>query len=304
MECRRNRLPSTSDQPMNNMKHYPIRQSITDRSSISVDLYLKDISKYPLLTETEESETISKMINGDEDAKTKLINSNLRFVISIAKQYQNKGIDLSDLISCGNIGLMKAVSHFNNTYNCKFISYAVWWIRDSILKEILDHGKIIRIPTEKITKFNRINKAITQYEQDHGVSPSLKELSEILNCTEDDLKNIISQCTISVIPDSIVNSEGDIESIFETLYIEEGNTDENLKKQSVSTSILDFLRTNLNGTEYYVLIKFFGLDGQEMSLDNISEACGITKERVRQIKDHAIIKLRKCNGVEKLANFL
>lgn len=286
------------------MKHYPIRQSITDRSSISVDLYLKDIAKYPLLTDEEEIEIISKVRNGDEEARIKLINSNLRFVISIAKQYQNKGIDFPDLISSGNIGLMKAVSHFDNTYNCKFISYAVWWIRDSILKEILDHGKIIRIPSEKITKFNRLNKVITQYEQDHGYSPSLKDLSEILNCTENDIKTIISQCTISIIPDSIVNSEGDVESIFETLYIDEGNTDENLKKQSVSTSIIDFLKNNLNGTEYYVLTKFFGLDGSEASLDNISEACGITKERVRQIKDHAIIKLRKCNGVEKLANFL
>lgn len=286
------------------MKHYPIRQSITDRSLISVDLYLKDIAKYPLLTDEEETEIISKVRNGDEKAREKLINSNLRFVISIAKQYQNKGVDFPDLISAGNIGLIKAISHFDNTYDCKFISYAVWWIRDSILKEILDHGQIIKIPSEKITKFNKLNKVITQYEQDNGYSPSLKDLSEILNCTENDIKTIISQCTISIIPDSVINSEGDVESIFETLYIDEGNTDENLKKQSVSTSIINFLKNNLNGTEYYVLTKFFGLDGSEMSLDDISEACGITKERIRQIKDHAIIKLRKCDGVEKLANFL
>lgn len=286
------------------MKHYPIRQSITDRSSISVNLYLKDISKYPLLTDEEESELISKIKNGDKKAKEKLITSNLRFIISIAKQYQNKGIELADLISAGNIGLMRAVSHFDDSYNCKFISYAVWWIRDSILKEILDYGKIIRIPSEKITKFNKLNKVITQYEQDNGISPSFRDLEEILGWSEEDLKNIISQCTISIIPDSIVNSEGEQESIFETLCIEDGNTDENLKKQSESTTIYDFLKLNLNDTEYYVLTNFFGINGKEMSLDDISISCNITKERVRQIKDKAIIKLRKCPGVEKLANFL
>lgn len=286
------------------MKHYPIRQSITDRSSISVNLYLKDISKYPLLTDKEESELISKIKNGDEKAKEKLITSNLRFIISIAKQYQNKGVEFADLISAGNIGLMRAISHFDNSYDCKFISYAVWWIRDSILKEILDYGKIIRIPSEKITKFNKLNKVIAQYEQEHGVAPSFTDLGEILGCSEEDLKNIISQCTVSIIPDSIVNSDGEEESVFETLYIEDGNTDENLKKQSESTTIIDFLKQNLNDTEYYVITNFFGIEGKEMSLDDISTSCNITKERVRQIKDKAIIKLRKCPGVENLANFL
>lgn len=286
------------------MKHYPIRQSITDRSSIAVNLYLKDIAKYPLLTDAEELELISKIKDGDDKAKEKLITSNLRFIISIAKQYQNKGIELADLISAGNIGLMRAVSHFNDSYNCKFISYAVWWIRDSILKEILDYGKIIRIPSEKVTKFNKLNKVITQYEQDHGISPSFMELEEILECSEEDLKNIISQCTISIIPDSIVNSDGEEESVFETLCVEDGSTDENLRKQSESVTITDFLKQNLNDTEYYVLANFFGIEGKEMSLDDISTSCNITKERVRQIKDKAIIKLRKCPGVEKLLNFL
>lgn len=286
------------------MKHYPIRQSITDRSSISVNLYLKDISKYPLLTDEEEAELISKIKNGDEKAKEKLITSNLRFIISIAKQYQNKGVEFADLISAGNIGLMRAISHFDNSYDCKFISYAVWWIRDSILKEILDYGKIIRIPSEKITKFNKLNKVIAQYEQEHGVAPSFADLGEILECSEEDLKNIISQCTVSIIPDFIVNSDGEEESVFETLYIEDGNTDENLKKQSESTTIIDFLKQNLNDTEYYVITNFFGIEGKEMSLDDISTSCNITKERVRQIKDKAIIKLRKCPGVENLANFL
>lgn len=286
------------------MKHYPIRQSITDRSSISVNLYLKDISKYPLLTDEEESELISKIKNGDEKAKEKLITSNLRFIISIAKQYQNKGIEFADLISAGNIGLMRAISHFDNSYNCKFISYAVWWIRDSILKEILDYGKIIRIPAEKVTKFNKLNKVIAQYEQDYGISPSFKELEELLNCSEEDLKNVISQCSVFIVPDSIVNSDGEEESIFETLYVEDGNTDENLKKQSESKIIIDFLKQNLNDTEYYVISNFFGIEGKEMNIDDISTSCNITKERVRQIKDKAIIKLRKCQGVEKLANFL
>lgn len=286
------------------MKHYPIRQSITDRSSISVNLYLKDISKYPLLTDEEEKEILSEIKKGNNKAKEKLINSNLRFVVSIAKQYQNKGIDLPDLISAGNIGLMQAISHFDDTYNCKFISYAVWWIRDSILKEILDYGKIIKIPSEKITKFNKINKTISQYEQEYGQSPSIRELANILDCSEEEINNIIFQCTISIIPDSVVNSDGDTESVFETLYVEDGNADINLKKQSISTSIIDFLKQNLNDTEYYVITKFYGLDGPEINLDEISENCNITKERVRQIKDKAIIKIRKSPDVEKLTNFL
>lgn len=286
------------------MKHYPIRQSITDRSSISVNLYLKDISKYPLLTDEEEKEILSEIKKENNKAKEKLINSNLRFVVSIAKQYQNKGIDLPDLISAGNIGLMQAISHFDDTYNCKFISYAVWWIRDSILKEILDYGKLIKIPSEKVTKFNKINKIISQYEQENGQTPSIRELANLMDCSEEEINNIIFQCTISIIPDSVVNSDGDTESIFETLYVEDGNADINLKKQSISTSIIDFLKQNLNDTEYYVITKFYGLDGPEINLDEISKNCNITKERVRQIKDKAIIKIRKSPDVGKLTNFL
>lgn len=286
------------------MKHYQIRQSITDRSSISVDLYLKDISKYPLLTESEENELIKQILDGDEKAKEKLIQSNLRFVVSIAKQYQGKGIDLADLIACGNIGLMRAASHFNPEYNCRFVSYAVWWIRDCILKEILDHGKSIRIPAEKITKINKISREISKFEQINGRIPSLSEISSIMNMSEDDIKDLVSQCTITIVPDSVINPDGEVESLFETLYLEEGNTDKITKQQSALISIIDFLKQNLNDTEYEVITKYFGLDGPEISLDVIGEQNNITKERVRQIKDKAIIKLRKCDNINLLTHFL
>lgn len=286
------------------MKHYQIRQSITDRSSISVDLYLKDIAKYPLLTDDEEKVVVERIKLGDDEAADLLIKSNLRFVVSIAKQYQGKGIELADLISCGNIGLLKAATRFHDSYGCKFLSYAVWWIRDQILKEIQINGKVIRVPSGKVVLLNRINKFINDFEQENQRPPSIKELSDSLDISEEEISDTFKYGNIMSVSDTVTNSDGETESIFETLYTEEGNTDSEIKREDANSSIIDILKSNLSKIEYDVVSKIFGLEGNELALDVIGEQHGITKERVRQIKDKAIIKLRKCPEVYQLNKYL
>lgn len=286
------------------MKHYQIRQSITDRSSISVDLYLKDIAKYPLLTDDEEKVVVERIKLGDDEAADLLIKSNLRFVVSIAKQYQGKGIELADLISCGNIGLLKAATRFHDSYGCKFLSYAVWWIRDQILKEIQINGKVIRVPSGKVVLLNRINKFINDFEQENQRPPSIKELSDSLDISEEEISDTFKYGNIMSVSDTVTNSDGETESIFETLYTEEGNTDSEIKREDANSSIIDILKSNLSKIEYDVVSKIFGLEGSELALDVIGEQHGITKERVRQIKDKAIIKLRKCPEVYQLNKYL
>lgn len=286
------------------MIHYKIRKSITDKTSQSVNLYLKEISKYPILKQGEDIELIKKIQQGDKKAKDRLIEGCVKFVISIAKQYQGKGIDFADLIACGNIGLLKAIDSFDPDRGIKFISYAVWWIRDAILQEILNHSKPIRIPVAKSNKINKINKLISNFEQKNARAPTSEELAELMNIDEEYVKDVISQCTVITIPDSIINPDGEMESLFETLYVEDGNTDKLIKQQSASSHIIDFLKANLNDIEYDVITKYFGLTGPETSMKVIGEQNNITVERVRQIKDKAIIKLRKSDGVSLLSNYL
>jgi len=275
------------------MKHYKIRQAITDRSSESVDLYLKDIKKYPLLTDDEEKELFKDIKN--ERNREKLIQSNLRFVVSIAKQYQGKGIDFADLIAVGNTGLLQALDKYNPEVGCKFISYAVWWIRQAILEEIMLHGKTVRVPINKVALNIKIMKAATEFEQKYGIPPTDDELSELLNLPLE----TIEQCNknnVVIINDSIVSPEGDEESFLEMLPSEE-------KMESDNDDIKLIIRTalnQLNPMEQIVLKNYFGFDTEPKELKTIAEQNDITVERVRQIKDKAIIKLRKSEYIEPL----
>lgn len=282
------------------MKHYQIRQSITDRSSLSVNLYLKDIAKYPLLTEEEEKLLIQQF--PDPKAKELLIKSNLRFVVSIAKQYQGKGVDFADLISAGNMGLIKAIDQFDLNFGFRFLSYAVWWIRDYILKEIQNNGKTIRIPAGKITFINKINKFITEYEQKYGQPPTDDIIAQMLGIEDFNVQNLMSN-SIVIIPDTIVNKDGEEESIFDTLHNENENTDKSLQFKSITVEIIDVLKRNLNQTEFEIITELFGINVNPLSLDEIGIKHNITKERVRQIKDKAIIKLRKSSDILKLSKY-
>ena len=183
------------------MKHFQIKQSITDRSTDSVRMYLKDISKYPLLTPEQERELAVKAINGDKQAKDKLIESNLRFVVSIAKQYQGKGLELEDLISTGNLGLIRAVDSFEPERELRFLSYAGWWIRDFIINEIMNNGKEIRIPFNKAITINKINQALLDFETRNERPPTADEVAELLEMEEDSVKELMGMTDLSIVND-------------------------------------------------------------------------------------------------------
>ena len=279
------------------MKHYKIRQAITDRSSESVNRYLKDIKKYPLLTDEEEKELFANLTKENSD---KIIQSNLRFVVSIAKQYQGKGIELADLISVGNTGLLKALDKFNPTMGCKFISYAVWWIRQSILEEIVTNGKTIRVPANKVANNIRIIRAATTFEQEHGFPPSDDELAEMLDIDIEELNQVLKN-NIIILNDSIQNPDGEEESIFDSIIIDD-YTEENVLND-IKTAVNAALE-ELNPVEKSIIRDFFGFDGEPKEITVIAELNNITVERVRQIKDKAIIKLRKSANIEALMKYL
>lgn len=279
------------------MKHYKIRQAITDRSSEAVNRYLKDIKKYPLLTDEEEKELFANLTKENSD---KIIQSNLRFVVSIAKQYQGKGIELADLISVGNTGLLKALDKFNPTIGCKFISYAVWWIRQSILEEIVTNGKTIRVPANKVANNIRIIRAATTFEQEHGFPPSDDELAEMLDIDIEELNQALKS-NIVVLNDSIQNPDGEEESIFDSIIIDD-YTEESVLND-IKTAVNAALE-ELNPVEKSIIRDFFGFDGEPKEISVIAELNDITVERVRQIKDKAIIKLRKSANIEALMKYL
>lgn len=279
------------------MKHYKIRQAITDRSSESVNRYLKDIKKYPLLTDEEEKALFANLTKENSD---KIIESNLRFVVSIAKQYQGKGVELADLIAVGNTGLLKALDKFNPNTGFKFISYAVWWIRQAILEEIMSNGKTIKVPINKVSNNIKIMRAITNYEQEYGLPPSDEDLAEIVGLDVEEIDQVL-QSNIVILNDTVKNSDGEEESIFDSITIDDYTEEDVLK--DIKTAVNAALE-ELNPIEKSIIKDIFGFDGEAKEMCVIAEKNNITVERVRQIKDKAIIKLRKSNNIEALTKYL
>ena len=279
------------------MKHYKIRQAITDRSSESVNRYLKDIKKYPLLTDDEEKALFANLTKENSD---KIIESNLRFVVSIAKQYQGKGVELADLIAVGNTGLLKALDKFNPNTGFKFISYAVWWIRQAILEEIMSNGKTIKVPINKVSNNIKIMRAITNYEQEYGLPPSDEDLAEIVGLDVEEIDQVL-QSNIVILNDTVKNSDGEEESIFDSITIDDYTEEDVLK--DIKTAVNAALE-ELNPIEKSIIKDIFGFDGEAKEMCVIAEKNNITVERVRQIKDKAIIKLRKSNNIEALTKYL
>lgn len=269
------------------MQHFQIKQSITDRSVDSVRIYLKEISKYKVLSPEEELELAIKAANGDESAKNSLIQSNLRFVVSIAKQYLGKGIEFEDLIAVGNCGLIKAVEKFDPTIGVKFLSYAGWWIRDYIINEIINNGKLIRIPFNKTLNINKLNKIIIEFEAKNGRPPTEDELADILQITEQEIDELMAIGETSI--------SNDLESC-NVGYTEDLNC-------NISV-LLPFLKKVLTKMEYSVLVKSFGLEGEELELKEIADQYNLTRERVRQVKNKAIIKLRKHKNITNLLKLI
>lgn len=268
------------------MKHFQIKQSITDRSSDAVRLYLKDISKYPLLTPEQERELAIKAINGDKQAKDKLIESNLRFVVSIAKQYQGKGLELEDLIATGNLGLIRAVDTYEPERELRFLSYAGWWIRDFIINEIMNHGKEIRIPFNKAITINKINQALIHFEAVNERPPTADELAELLEIEENSVKELMNITDLSIVKDL---------SEVDASYTPEININHEF--------LIRFLYANLSKTEAKVLCESFGIGTDEKDIKQIADERNLTIERVRQIKNTAILKLRKHPNINNLLNY-
>lgn len=278
------------------MKHFKIRQAITDRSSESVNLYLKDIRKYPLLTDAEEKALFQDLAKN----RNKIVESNLRFVVSIAKQYQGKGVELADLIAVGNTGLLQAVDKFDPKMGCKFISYAVWWIRQAILEEIMANSKTVKVPINKVATNIKISKAVTAYEQENGMEPTIDELSEILDLDPEEIDQAM-QSNVIMINDTITDDNGEQGSIFDSIILDD-YVDEDVKSD-IKVSIRLALQ-ELNPIEQDVIKDMFGFDTEAKDINVIAEKNNITPERVRQIKDKAIIKLRKSNNIQSLVHYL
>ena len=268
------------------MKHFQIKQSITDRSTDSVRMYLKDISKYPLLTPEQEKELAVKAVNGDKQAKDKLIESNLRFVVSIAKQYQGKGLELEALISTGNLGLIRAVDSFEPERELRFLSYAGWWIRDFIINEIMNYGKEIRIPFNKAITINKINQALIHFEAANERPPTADELAELLEIEENSVKELMNITDLSIVKDL---------SEVDASYTPEIHINHEF--------LIRFLYANLSKTEAKVLCESFGIGTDEKDIKQIADERNLTIERVRQIKNTAILKLRKHPNINNLLNY-
>lgn len=273
------------------MRQLKIAKSITNRESTSLDKYLQEIGHESLLSVEEEAELARRIHKGDRSALEKLTRANLRFVVSVAKQYQNQGMSLPDLINEGNLGLIKAAEKFDETRGFKFISYAVWWIRQSIMQALAEQGRIVRLPLNQVGSVGKINRLLNKFEQENGRRPSVDELSDKTNIPEDKISDAIKYSGKQVSVDAPL-AEGDNNSLIDILpNTDSPNTDRGLVLESLRDEISRALQC-LNDREKFVVKNFYGINCPEMTMAEIGMKYGLTRERVRQIKEKAIRKLR------------
>jgi len=286
------------------MRQLKITKSITNRESASLDKYLQEIGREDLITVEEEVELAQRIRNGDRVALEKLTRANLRFVVSVAKQYQNQGLSLPDLINEGSLGLIKAAEKFDETRGFKFISYAVWWIRQSILQALAEQSRIVRLPLNQVGSLNKINKAFSKFEQENERRPSPEELAEKLDIPVDKITDTmkVSGRHISVDAPFV---EGEDNSLLDVMINDDSpNADRVLINESLSKEIERVLIHTLSDRERDIVKKFFGIGVAEMTLEEIGDEFGLTRERVRQIKEKAIRKLRPNSKSKLLKTFL
>ena len=285
------------------MRQLKITKSITNRESASLDKYLQEIGKEDLITVEEEVELAQRIRKGDQKALEKLTRANLRFVVSVAKQYQNQGLSLPDLINEGNLGLIKAAEKFDETRGFKFISYAVWWIRQSILQALAEQSRIVRLPLNQVGSLNKINKAFSRFEQENERRPSPEELADSLDLPAEKVADTlrVSGRHISVDAPFV---EGEDNSLLDVLVNDDSPiADRTLINESLSTEVERALST-LTEREGDIIKLFFGINTQEMTLEEIGEKFGLTRERVRQIKEKAIRRLRHSSRSKLLKTYL
>ena len=276
------------------MRQLKIANRITSRESLALEKYLADISKIEMITPEEETRLAAKVRAGDHAALERLTEANLRFVVSVAKQYQNQGLSLSDLINEGNVGLMKAARRFDETKGFKFISYAVWWIRQSILQSIVEYSRIVRMPHNKSTSYNRLNEAFVSFVQEFEREPTHEELADLLNVNIRDVINNMPGASRHVSFDAPVSSDEDSFTLLDMIETDE-NMQPDLKLMEESLRLdIQYSLNALAPREAEVLAYYFGLKGEKpLTLDEIGVTLELTRERVRQIKERAIRRLRK-----------
>lgn len=287
------------------MRQLKITKSITNRESQSLEKYLQEIGKVDLLTPEEEVDLAKRIKEGDQEALERLTKANLRFVVSVAKQYQNQGLSLSDLINEGNLGLIKAAQRFDETRGFKFISYAVWWIRQSILQALAEQSRIVRLPLNKVGSLNKINRAFSELEQEFEREPTPDELAELLEIPSEEVETTLGVAARHVSMDAPF-AEGEDNSLLDVLEnTSTPDTDKGLEYiESLSKEIERSLST-LTDRQCDVLKLYFGIGIEHpMSLEDIGDRFGLTRERVRQIKDKAINKLRSTSKSKLLKNYL
>ena len=284
------------------MRQLKISKSITTRNE-TLDKYLQEISRAPMITVNEEVELAQRIRQGDRAALEKLVRANLRFVVSVAKQYQNQGMSLTDLINEGNIGLIKAAEKFDETRGFKFISYAVWWIRQSILQALAEQSRNIRLPLNQVGLLNKISKESAQFEQLHERRPTADELSDILDIPAEKIEEAMSHSGSSISMDAPF-VEGEDNSLLDVLPSSDTpTTDRSLMSESLATEI-DRALSTLSDREKEILQMLFGIGCQEMTLEEIGDHFGLTRERVRQVKEKALRRLRNTSRSTLLKTYL
>jgi RNA polymerase primary sigma factor len=285
------------------MRQLKITKSITNRDSASLDKYLQEIGKEALITVEEEVELAQRIKKGDQAALEKLTKANLRFVVSVAKQYQNKGLSLPDLINEGNLGLIRAGQKFDETRGFKFISYAVWWIRQSIMQAVAEQSRIVRLPLNQLGSLNKINRAFAEFEQEHERKPTPEELAKILELPADKVADTLRVSGRHVSVDAPF-VDGENNSLLDVLVnTDSPNADNDLMVESLGKEISRALAT-LTERETKVIRLFFGIGCMELTLEEIGERFGLTRERVRQIKEKAIRRLRHTSRSTILKTYL
>ncbi len=287
------------------MRQLKITKSITNRESQSLEKYLQEIGKVDLLTPEEEVDLAKRIKQGDQTALEKLTKANLRFVVSVAKQYQNQGLSLSDLINEGNLGLIKAAQRFDETRGFKFISYAVWWIRQSILQALAEQSRIVRLPLNKVGSLNKINKAFSELEQNFEREPSAEELAEMLEITTEEVETTLGVAARHVSMDAPF-VEGEDNSLLDVLEnTSMPGTDQHLEYADSLRREIERSLGTLTDRQSEVIKYYFGIGVEHpLSLEDIGDKFGLTRERVRQIKDKAINKLRATNRSKLLKTYL
>ncbi|BDX38393.1 RNA polymerase sigma factor RpoD [Tenuifilaceae bacterium CYCD] len=286
------------------MRQLKIIKQVTNREAVSLDKYLHEIGKVDLLTADEEVSLARKLKEGDEDAMAKLVKANLRFVVSVAKQYQNQGLSLPDLINEGNVGLIKAAQRFDETRGFKFISYAVWWIRQSILQALAEQARIVKLPLNKIGSINKVNRALTELEQKFEREPTINELSETLELAPDDIKEALRSNSRHISMDAPLTQDEDGNMYDVILSPDSPMPDRGLLNESLRREIERALAT-LTPREANIIRLYFGLNGKHPhTLEEIGEEFDLTRERVRQIKEKALKRLKQATRSKILKSYL